>query len=107
MSLWRSLFLPIYINIHKPDIVHFPWNGLVPRFLSNTKVITSIFDIIPLRISEYFKNPQSEEKYRKSTQDSINRSDLIITTSNYSKKDIMQEFKLDKEATSYLYWPYH
>lgn len=99
MSLWRALFFPLYVNIHKPDIVHFPWNGLVPRFLFNTKVITSIFDIIPLRIPEYFKNPQSEKHYRKSTQDSINRSDLIITTSNFSRKDIMQEFKLNTEAT--------
>ena len=112
LFMWRSLFLPIYISIHKPDIVHFPWNGNVPRFLRNTKVITTIYDIIPLRVPElfttiydilrvpgYIKYPLIKRHFRKMTQDSIDRSDLIINTSYYTKKDIIKEFTLKIEPT--------
>jgi len=95
--LWRSLFLPIYIAIHKPDVVHFPWNGNVPRFLYNSKIVTTIYDLIPLRVSGFFKNSHEEKNFRKKIQKSIDRSDLIITVSNFSKKEIMHDFQLDRE----------
>ncbi len=99
LQLWRKILLPIYINIYKPNLIHFPWNGMVPRFLDNKKIITTIYDIIPLRVPEFFKNPKDEMDFRKKIQNSIDRSSIIITSSNYSKKDIMSEFKLNEEPS--------
>ena len=95
--LWRSIALPFYINIKKPDIVHFPWNGKIPGFIRNTKIITTIFDLIPLRVPEFFKNNREEEIFRKKLQKSIDRADTVITSSIFSKKDIIKDFKLKNQ----------
>ena len=57
---WRNVFLPFYINRHKTDVVHFPWNGNVPPFINKTRVITTIHDVLPLEIPGYFLT--SDEK---------------------------------------------
>lgn len=102
LSIWRKILLPIYINIKNPDIVHFPWNGRVPPFLNNKKIITTIFDLIPLKVPGFFKNSKDELNFRKTIQNSIDRSNIIITSSKYSKKDILSEFNL-KEEPSVIY----
>lgn len=95
--LWRPIALPLYIYFKKPDMVHFPWNGKIPQFIKNTKVITTIFDIIPLRVPEFFKSSSDEHNFRKKLQESIDRSDMIFTSSEFSKNDILKEFKLKRD----------
>ena len=96
-AFWRSFILPYYIKRNESEFIHFPWNGDVSPFLNKKSVITSIHDVLPLIIPEYFDSPQKKEKYRKQKQKDINRSGLIVTVSNYSKKEIMDNFDVDTE----------
>lgn len=95
--LWRKIILPLYIYIKKPDFVHFPWNGKVPGLIKNTKIITTINDLKPLEVPDFFKNIEDKKKYRDDTQKSIVRSDLIITISQFSKKDIIKNFNPEQD----------
>jgi glycosyltransferase involved in cell wall biosynthesis len=52
---------------------------------------------LPLSIPHYFSSNSEKEKYKKSLQKSIDRADLIITNSNYSKQQIISNFDLDVE----------
>lgn len=101
---WRNLFLPAYVLKNRSDIIHFPWNGNVPRFLSGTKVISTIHDVLPLEIPGYFSNDQMQ-LYLKKTQDTINKSDLIVTVSEYSKEQIMKNFEVKEEPLVVYHGP--
>jgi len=103
--LWRNLLLPAYISKSKPDITHFPWNGNVPRFLMKTNVITTIHDVLPLEIPGYFSNNSERQLYLKKTQESIDRSDLIITISEYSKEQIIENTKTESELLLVYHGP--
>lgn len=96
-NLWMAMCLPIYVRAKKPDIVHFPWNGGVPRFLDNINVITTINDVLPLIIPNYFKSRQQENHYKSNIQKSIDRSNLIITISEFSKQEIINNFEVNNE----------
>lgn len=96
-QIWRSAFLPLYVRKTKPTFIHFPWNGNIPKFLKDTIVVTTIHDVLPLQIPQYFNNNWEENKYRKRIQDSIYRSDIVITDSEYSKMKIIDNFNMDKE----------
>ncbi len=96
-TLWRHMILPLYVQREKPDFIHFPWNGNVPFLFTNTNVILTIHDVLPLSIPHYFSSSAEKEKYRKNLQKSINRSNLIFTVSKYSKKEIMKNFDTTTE----------
>jgi len=95
--IWRKVILPKYISDHKPMIVHFPWNGNIPKKFINTIIITTLHDVLPLNIPNYFKTDIAKERYRKRVQTDIDRTDLLITDSEYSKKEIMNNFKITNE----------
>lgn len=94
---WRNFSMPMYVSQHKPDIVHFPLNGNVPKFLFNTKVVTTIHDVLPLSLPDYFKSDKDEQSYRKKVQNDIDRTHLLITVSEYSKKQILNNFDVTVE----------
>jgi glycosyltransferase involved in cell wall biosynthesis len=96
-SLWRSLALPVYLARTQPTFVHFPWNGCVPRLLRGTKVIVTLHDVLPLIIPNYFPSKKAEELYRKRVQADIDRSDLLLTVSNFSKREILRNFSVQAE----------
>lgn len=102
---WRNLFLPFYINRNKIDVVHFPWNGNVPPFINEAMVITTIHDVLPLEIPGYFLKPSDEKRYLKKTQESIDRSSLIVTVSEYSKEQIMENFRVKNEPVVVYHGP--
>lgn len=90
--LWRRLLLPRYVSRQQHNIIHFPWNGNVPKAFSNATVVTTLHDILPLIIPGYFNSEQAEQKYRKRIQSDIDRTHILLTVSEYSKKQIMDNF---------------
>lgn len=96
-EVWRAFFLPAYVMIKQPDFVHFPWNGNVPKGLSNTKVINTLNDVLPLAIPGYFKTTQDEKAYRRRVQADLDRTDVLITISEYSKNEILSNFSVKSE----------
>lgn len=95
--VWRSFILPAYLNKKTPDIMHFPWNGKVPYNLKDIKVITTLHDVLPLIIPHYFRSKIQEVLYKRNIQKDMDRSNLIVTDSNFSKKEIMDNFDVDTE----------
>jgi alpha-1,3-rhamnosyl/mannosyltransferase len=91
---WWALALPAYLARTKPELVHLPWNGHVPRLTFGSKVIVTVHDVLPLVIPNYFASWQAESAYRKRLQTDLDRSDLVLTVSKFSKKQILRNFKV-------------
>jgi glycosyltransferase involved in cell wall biosynthesis len=104
-ALWRSFALPVYVSRLKPTFLHFPWNGFVPKHVSGTKVITTLHDVLPLIIPNYFAFKQAEQAYRNRVQNDIDRSDLLLTISEFSKKEILRSFNVSAEPVVIHYAP--
>src|SRR5450759_248256 len=104
-NLWRSLALPVYLARTKPTFVHFPWNGRVPRLLRGTKIIVTLHHVLPLMIPNYFPSKKVEESYRDRVQADIDRSDLLLTISNFSKREILRNFRVQAEPIVVYYAP--
>ncbi len=89
--LWRRAIVPALCLRHRPDVIHYPWNGRVGPFLSPL-VITTIHDVLPLTIPGYFADERQESRYRKSMNRDITRSDVIVTDSEFSRGEIERHF---------------
>jgi glycosyltransferase involved in cell wall biosynthesis len=103
--LWRSLALPVYVSRLKPAFLHFPWNGFVPKHISGTRVITTLHDVLPLTMPKYFTSKKAEAAYRQRVQNDIDRSDLLLTISEFSKEEILRNFKVNAEPVVIHYAP--
>jgi len=93
----RQWALPLYAARARPDAIHFPWNGGVPRGLGRTRVVVTLHDVLPLEIPGHFQGEGEERAYRRKKQRDLDRTDLLITDSEYSKKRILQNFSLAAE----------
>jgi glycosyltransferase involved in cell wall biosynthesis len=89
LPLWRPVALPYYVSRAQPDFVHFPANkGTMPLY-RGVRTILSINDLIPLALPDlYFKSEIEERLYRWTSQQSARYADLIVTLSEYSRRDI-------------------
>jgi len=96
-KIWRHLVISSKLKSEKNSIIHFPWNGNIPKLPSDITVITTFHDVLPLIIPEYFKSNKEKVQYCKKVQKDINRTDLLITDSEFSKKQIIKNFKLKKD----------
>jgi glycosyltransferase involved in cell wall biosynthesis len=110
-KLSKSLFHKQYsaksinriIDKSHPDILHFPWNGKIPGGLRNGEKIMTLHDVVQLEIPRFFSRRfEWRHKYRKwiniyYLQKSLNRSDIVFTDSEYSKKQILKYFDMKIE----------
>jgi glycosyltransferase involved in cell wall biosynthesis len=95
--MWKHLGIPWQCARLKPDLIHFPWNGNIPRLFSNTPVVSTINDTLPLVIPNYFPSPGALKRYRTKIQADLDRSDLVVTISQYSKNELIKHFTLKKD----------
>jgi len=97
-NLWRNVALPLYYNINKPDVIHFPWNNNAIRPNKSALVVLTIHDVIPLTLPYlYLKTELEKKRYIHKMQTSINNADLILTDSVSSRNDIVKYFKTKSE----------
>ena len=96
-KLWRNFILPSAVKSSGAAWIHFPWNGHVPKLPLNVKVITTLHDVLPLSIPDYFKNTHDENKYRMRIQQDIHRTHVLFTDSEFSKKEILNNFDVPAE----------
>ncbi|HYF50210.1 MAG TPA: glycosyltransferase family 1 protein [Planctomycetota bacterium] len=89
---WRRFVLPWSVRRARPRAVHFPWNGNIPTLPARVKVITTLHDVLPLTIPNFFKTSEDERQYRERVQSDVERSDLLLTDSEFSKREILKHF---------------
>jgi glycosyltransferase involved in cell wall biosynthesis len=103
--LWRKVALPLLVSSKTPAFLHFPWNGNVPKTFSKEIVITTLHDVLPLEIPGHFQSATQEQKYRQRVQSDINRSDLVFTDSEYSRKQILGNFSVKNPPVVLMHGP--
>ncbi len=103
---WTYISLPLalYKEKHKPDLVFSPTH-YIPRF-SPVKRIVTIFDLSYLHFPNLFKK-QDLWKLTNWSKFSIKQSDHIITISNFSKSDIVKQYKVPKDKVTVAYPGYN
>jgi len=104
-DLWRSHYLPRQVKRQRATVVHFPWNGGVPAGLSGCCVVTTIHDVLPLEMPGGFRNPRDEERYRQDRQRDIDRSHILFTDSEYSKRQLQGNFAFRSEPIVNYFGP--
>lgn len=95
-KLWTRIALPmaLYSTKHKPDLIFSPTH-YIPRF-SPVKRVVTIFDLSYLHFPEMF-NKDDLWKLSNWTKYSIENANRIVTISNFSKKDIIKNYKVKPE----------
>jgi glycosyltransferase involved in cell wall biosynthesis len=104
-ALWRGLHLPAATMGAEHAIIHFPWNGNIPRLLPSTTVLTTLHDVLPLIIPGYFTGPEGERQYREARQRDIVRTNLLLTDSEFSKQEILKNFRVPGEPVVIPFGP--
>lgn len=100
--LWTRIALPfaLFATKQRPDIFFSPTH-YIPRF-SSVKRIVTIFDLSFLHFPETFLKKDLWQ-LTNWTKFSIENADHIITISNFSKKDILENYKIDKNKITVAY----
>lgn len=88
--------LPFYYHnmMHGESDINLFLTYKIPRVNYSGIVITTIHDLIPLRVAT--ENDQIQTDYRNDIDYAIRHSDYLITISEASKKDILEEFLYNK-----------
>lgn len=93
--LWSNFILPRYINKNKIDIL-FSVNQILPLYkVKGCKYVSMVHDVIYKADPDFL--PSIYRMYLQFfAHFSIRISDLIITISEYSKKDILRHYNIDE-----------
>ena len=100
--LWTRIALPLYLYTSKnqPDIFFSPTH-YIPRF-SPSRRIAIVFDLAFLHFPEMFEKGDLW-KLKNWTKFSVENADQVITISNFSKKDILEQYKVMKDKITVAY----
>ena len=101
-KLWTRIALPLalYTSKIKPDIFFSPTH-YIPRF-SPVKRVVTIFDLSFQHFPEMFKK-RDLWQLRNWTKFSAETADHIITISDFSKKDIITQYNINKDKVTVAY----
>ena len=99
---WTRIALPLvlYTAGKKPDLIFSPTH-YIPRF-SPVKRVVTIFDLSFLHFPEMFTQKDLWQ-LKNWTKFSVENADHIITISNFSKEDIISQYKIDKNKITVAY----
>lgn len=100
--LWTHIALPLFLftSKTKPDLIFSPTH-YIPRF-SPIKRVATIFDLSFLHFPEMFTKKDLWQ-LKNWTKFSVESADHIITISNFSKQDITEQYKIDKNKITVAY----
>lgn len=104
--LWTRIALPLalYTARKKPDLIFSPTH-YIPRF-SPVKRIVTIFDLSFLHFPDMFTKKDLWQ-LKNWTKFSVENAEHIITISNFSKQDIISQYKIDKNKITVAYPGYN
>ena len=101
-KLWTRIALPLalYSARIKPDLIFSPTH-YIPRF-SPVKRVVSIFDLAYLHFPEMF-NQKDLYQLKNWTKFSIENADHIVTISEFTKEDIIENYNVDSKKITLAY----
>lgn len=101
-KLWTQWRLPLdlYFNPSRPD-VFFSMTHYAPRF-SPVPTVVSVMDVSYVQFAELFK-PKDLYQLRNWTKYSVNRAKRVLTISDSSKNDIINEYHVPEEKVVTIY----
>lgn len=95
-NFWDDVNIPNLLYDKNMDIYHVPQNGVGLPFEKNCPFVITLHDTIPLHMPETV-GERYLNIFTKEMGNIVNRSDGIITVSEYSKEDISKDFNYPKE----------
>lgn len=100
--LWTYFALPatLFLRAKKFDLIFSPTH-YIPRF-SPIKRVATIFDLSFLHFPDMFTKKDLWQ-LKNWTKFSVENADHIITISNFSKQDIIEQYKIDKNKITIAY----
>jgi glycosyltransferase involved in cell wall biosynthesis len=102
-SVWRCLVLPFKFRNNGSDIIHDPTDGIgALSFKTVSKRIITMHDLIPFFFPEY-TSKGSWIAHKILYKKTIDNADMIITDSNSSKMDILNNFKVPEKKIRVIY----
>lgn len=105
-KLWTRIALPLalYTTRDKPDVFYTPTH-YIPRF-SPVKRVVTIFDLAYLHFPQMF---QKKDLWKLSnwTKHSVLNAQHVITISQFTKKDIIKNYGIDKNKITVAYPGYN
>lgn len=97
---WEQLTAPSAARRAGADLLHVPY--FAPPYFSRTPVVTTIHDVIPLRLPVY-RSSGFMRAYLRLVSRAAHRSTLIVTVSQHAKHDMMDALKLPAERIRVIY----
>ena len=100
-AYWEQNQIIKYFKEQKVDLIHIPYPANPVRKLK-IPVVTTVHDVIPWTLDEYRKNLRTKI-YQNKAKKNLKKSNLIITVSNASKKEICEVCEIDKNKIRTVY----
>lgn len=101
--LWSNWYVPRQIRRDEIDVFITFRDKEIPFIPLKSKIISMVHDLIPLRFPEIiFRNAAHRVYYKTLIRASIQRADRILTNSEYSKQEIVNEFGVDERKVHKL-----
>lgn len=97
---WEQLTAPGAVRRAGVDLLHVPY--FAPPYFSRTPVVTTIHDVIPLRLAAY-RYSSFMRAYMRLVSRAAHRATLIITVSQHARQDIIDAIKLPAERIRVIY----
>src|SRR5579864_6004762 len=97
---WEQLSAPSAARKAGADLLHVPY--FAPPYFSRVPVVTTIHDVIPLRLPVY-RSSSFMRAYLRLVKRAAHKSTLIITVSQHAKQDIIDAIKLPAERIRVIY----
>lgn len=93
----------------QPECVHFPFNGQLPEGIdgvrAKTRVISTIHDLIPLRIPEVLGMSQEcVQTIERQTRFALEHSDVVFCDSEFTIRDIRELMQVKGDNLTCLYF---
>lgn len=102
-NLWQLFIMPLFLRKYDLDIYHIPdTSPYIFKARGYYKTIVTIHDIAEYRIPHRFSKMQSLSR-RLISKTEANHSDYILTVSNFSKNEIINEFKISEKKIYVVY----
>ena len=100
-NAWENVRLPLAGFTDRIGILHCP-SQTAPA-LASCPVVLTVHDLIPLRIGDGWSESEVSH-FRKILARSVAKARRVITVSEFTKQDLLTEFKVPKEKIDVVWW---